>query len=375
MIKIAHVISGLNMGGAEMMLYRFLAVYDKNQYSPIVISLTDIGPIGEKIKALGIPLYKCNMKKNFFIALFILLKILYKNKVDIIQTWMYHSDLFGGIMGRILNIPVVWGIHNSTLIKGKSKKTTMYIAKLNAYLSKFVPNKIICCSKVAQEIHEKLGYCSEKIEFIPNGFDGELFKQDKHKCQELRLKLKCKKEDFLIGMFARFDPQKDHYTLIQAAAVFFRKVSDAKLVLCGDGLDFENSILKEWIDQAGISDKVLLLGRRDDIHDMYKILDLFTLSSSFGEAFPLVVGEAMLTKVPCVVTDIGDASMLIGNTGRIIDPNNSIALANSWLEIYKMNPAERDRLGELARSRIKNNYGLDKIRQEYNNVYKSILIR
>lgn len=372
MIKIAHVISGLNIGGAEMMLYRFLSVYDKNRYIPVVISLTDIGPIGQKIQALGIPVYACNMKNNFFRAPFILLKLLHKHKLDVIQTWMYHADLFGGIIGKLLNIPVVWGIHNSTLIKGKSKRGTIYIAMLNAYLSKFIPAQIICCSEIAQSVHEKLGYCSKKMKIIPNGFDCKLFSPDEKKRNDIRLKLQCEKDEFLIGMFARFDPQKDHQTLIKGAGIFFRKVLNAKLILCGDGLTYENKVLKKWIEQEGIKEKVVLLGRRDDIQDICKILDIFTLSSSFGEAFPLVVGEAMLTEVPCVVTDVGDSSSLVGDTGSVVPPVSPQALADAWLLLYEMDSVKRKDLGKAARRRIENNFELEKICKKYNDIYEIV---
>ncbi len=128
------------------------------------------------------------------------------------------------------------------------------------------------------------------------------------------------KDMVVYGFIGRYVDQKNPLFLIDIFNKIAKKQSNAILVMIGFGeLDVE---IHQKIHNYGINDKVIDLGRRDDIHDMYKILDLFTLSSSFGEAFPLVVGEAMLTKVPCVVTDIGDASMLIGNTGRIIWPNS-----------------------------------------------------
>ncbi|MGL5271142.1 MAG: glycosyltransferase, partial [Selenomonadaceae bacterium] len=148
--------------------------------------------------------------------------------------------------------------------------------------------------------------------------------------------------------------------------------SNAKLVLCGEGLTSENEVLKKWIEEEGLKEKVLLLGRRDDIQDICQILDIFTLSSSFGEAFPLVVGEAMLTEVPCVVTDVGDSASLVGDTGYVVKPESPQDLADAWRLLYEMDNIDRKALGKAARSRIENNFELRKICKKYSDIYEAV---
>src|SRR5207248_1962001 len=147
-----------------------------------------------------------------------LAKSLRSGKPAVVQTWMYHADLFGGLAARLGgNVPVVWGIRNGVLDQTIDKKSTIRTAQLCAWLSPWIPKRIICCSERARTFHQSMGYCRARIIVIPNGFDLGAFKPDPEARATLRRELRVSKEALVVGVAGRFDQKKGHQNLICAA--------------------------------------------------------------------------------------------------------------------------------------------------------------
>ena len=376
-MKILHLITDLRTAGAQMMLYRLLTRADRHSFQYQVMSLTDKGPVAEKIESLNIPVSHLGMKHGIPNPLGImrLSRWLKRNPVDLIQTWMYHADLVGGLAARFAGrIPVVWGIHNTNLEPGKSKRTTIWTAKFCARLSRHLPVSIVCCSYATQKIHDELGYDRSRMRVIPNGIDLDVYHPVPEYRFDFRRELKIPEDTLLIGMMARFDPQKDHRNFVRAAERLHEYQPNVHFVLCGTGVAGENEELSRWIEQAGLRDRFHLLGPRQDIPRITAALDLATTSSAYGEAFPLVIGEAMASEVPCVVTDIGDSATVVSNTGKVVPPQNPEALAAGWNEILILSLNDRSRLGKQARERIKEHYSLPMIASCYEEHYQTVLL-
>jgi glycosyltransferase involved in cell wall biosynthesis len=298
-MKITHVITGLNDGGAEAVLYR-LCAYDR-RHRHTVISLMDDGKYGTRLRGEGVPVHALGMDrgKSGIAALAKLWHLLRVEKPDVVQTWMYHADLLGGVVGRLAGVRAVcWGIRHTNLEPGLSKSRTIRIAQACALLSRWVPKKIVCCAESAAQVHGDLGYSRGKMVVVRNGYDLERFRPDADARQRIRAELGVPREAMLFGMVGRFDPQKDHASLIGALAALRREGQDVYCVLVGRGMDRENSGLEGWLDVAGVADRVVLAGPRSDIPAVMNALDVHVLSSSFGEAFPNVLCEAMACGTP-----------------------------------------------------------------------------
>lgn len=377
---ILHIITGLNTGGAETMLYKLLTKADRTAFYPEVISLTSVGPIGEKIKALGIEVQALGMSRGVPDprSIFRLGRLLRQKRPHLIQTWMYHADLIGGLAAKLAGgVPVIWGIRHSNLDPEGNKRTTIWTAKACARFSNRLPNKIICCSEASKRVHAKLGYNSQKMIVIPNGFELSSFVPDPEAKLSVRKELNIPDDALIIGLVARYDPQKDHQNFIQAVSILkdhiFRTQYKIHFMLCGEGVTWENRKIAEPIEKTGLRQQFHLLGRRDDMPRLTAAMDIASSSSSYGEGFPNVVGEAMSCEVPCVVTDVGDSALIVGDTGYVVPPRDSKALAQTWIKLIEMGHEGRKKLGMAARERIMENFNLENIVDRYETLYKEIV--
>ena len=252
-MKIIHIITGLSTGGAEMMLYKLLSQINSDEFESEVISLTDAGSVADKIKMLGVPVHAIGMKRGKVnpIALIKLMLFLRKKKPDLVQTWLYHSDLIGGLAAKSAgSIRILWSIRQSNIEADSNKRSTIWTAKACAQLSLWLPEKIICCSHAALESHVALGYTKEKMLVVPNGFDLDVFKPDQDARKSVRKELGLDEKTCLVGLVARYDPQKDHHIFIRAAALIRKSDPSVHFLLCGDGITKENQQLMQWIKQV-----------------------------------------------------------------------------------------------------------------------------
>lgn len=372
-IKILHLITDLDSGGAEIMLFKLLSAMNRDSFDSLVVSMTDIGPIGKKIEKVGIPVWPLKMRKGVpswkgFQAYW---KILGRSKPDIIQTWMYHADLLGTLAGRNKkNSKLIWNIRCSNMDFSQYRRLTYWVVKLCAWFSS-LPEAVIVNSKQGQAHHRQMGYHPKRWELIPNGFDLQNFTQDPQARKDVRKELGLKENSILIGMIARFDPMKDHQIFLAAATQMARENPDIFFLLVGEGVTVENSFFRSFLTKDQLSGRLFLLGYRDDIARLNASLDLAT-SSSRGEGFPNTIGEAMACGVPCVVTDAGDSAYLVGDSGFIVPSKDSQALLEAWKRLLGLGLEERKALGSKARQRVEDLFDLDKIAAKYETLYRQL---
>jgi len=373
-MKFLHIITNLENGGAEGVLYR-LCTYDRNPSDHTVISLLGAGKYARLLEESQVQVYYLNLKFNGYIVrdFFRLIQLIKTLNPTIIQTWMYHADFIGGLAAWVAGFPAIyWNIRNSNLDFKHSKLTTIIIAKCCALLSYFIPKKIICCSDVAKKNHISLGYQAKKITIISNGYDFSQFKPNVELRKRFRDDLGTQ-DTVAIGMVARYDPQKDHAGLLEALRlVQDNKGYSFKAYLIGTGLTPQNTSLTTDLVTRQLGDSVTLLGPRSDISAVMNGLDIHVLSSSYGEAFPNVVAEAMACGTPCISTDVGDASLIIAGTGWVVPPNDPHALSLAIMEAmdeYLHTPEKWIERKISAEKHVHFSYPIDKMIQRYYSVW------
>ncbi len=371
-MKLIMICTGLKTGGAEMMLYKLLGYLSRGNMV-LVISLTDKGDIGQRIEGLNVQVETLGMTYSFS-SVFKLIQLVCRLKQlqpDCVTTWLYHADLIGGIAASIAGVPaIVWNIRNGCLEIGGTKTLTRAVMRVCSWLSHFIPDRIICCSHMAKDLHIRQGYHKAKFVLIPNGFDILRFRSDQEARRQVRMEMKIPQEAAVVGLIARFHPQKGHRIFFQAAGELHRRRPDTFFLLAGDRVEPSNPALMDWISEAGISDCTRLLGVRRDAARLTCSLDIAVSAAVYGEAFSNAIGEAMACEVPCVVTDMGDSAFIVGNTGRVIPPADPNAMAIALEDLLSMPERRRREIGRLARKRVIDHFEIGRIAEQYKELYR-----
>ena len=373
-MKVVHIISSLSRGGAERALFRLAtSEKNKNDVSHYVVSLGSKGYYGDILKLRGIPVVclEINSVRTGLVGIFRLYFLLRRERPEVVQTWMYHADLFGGVIARLVGIPkVYWGIMHYNLSRGVTPLTTIMIAKFCALSSNIIPTATVSCSSAAIDVHKKFGYSGEFLH-IPLGFDLEELDFSPIGRHNLRLGWGLHEKDFVLGCVARWDLQKDHKTLISALKLVLKVAPSVKLVLAGPKMEPSNEELVSLLNYHGLSEEqVIKVGIVEDISSLMSSFDLHVLSS-LGEAFPNVVAEAMSCQTPCIVTDVGDCALIVGELGWCVEPGDSVSLSTAILESFESWKIENNWIDRRVgcRRSIKENFGLEKMVVRYHSAW------
>jgi glycosyltransferase involved in cell wall biosynthesis len=367
--KIIHLVSGLGVGGAETLLYRLLVLWaESKDFEHVVVSLRDncqfdLASLGVRYRAFDMSLSGPVLKQSISLKRFLRLE-----SPDLIHAWMYHGCIFSSLFANS-NTPIVWGIHHSLHDIKNEKVSIQIIIKLCAYLSSRANlKKIIFVSKKSAAHHGDYGYSREKFVVIPNGFDCNAFVRSESVRQSIRADLGICEDDLLVGNFGRYHPVKNHPLLLHAFSKALKRHPKLKLLLVGSGLTRENDSIVKDIRQLNLQERVMLLGPRTDMPALYNALDLYVLSSK-SEAFPNVLGEASATEVPCISTDVGDASIIIGRNGFLVPPEEVNELTDAIVKFFEMDTSSQREMGIAAKQSIEKNFSIQSIANEYLGVY------
>ncbi|MYN11827.1 glycosyltransferase [Pusillimonas sp. TS35] len=359
-VRITHVIVGLDIGGAERFLFRLIQAHQGNpDYVHRVISLTSRGVLGPRLEAMGVPVTHLAMRgiadtPRTYLRL---VRALRCDRPDVLQCWMYYADLLGGLAGRQLGIrPVLWGIRNSHLESGGTR-LKRGIRKLCAMCSSSLPTRIVCVAHSAQSVHAAAGYDRRRMMVIHNGYDPDQFQPNASDRRRLRGEWGIANNAVLVGSVGRYSPAKDQASFIRAATLAGRRNERLRFVLIGRDLTSDNQEIMTLIQASGFPERFLTLGERADVPACMSALDVFCLHSR-TEGFPNVLGEAMSVGLPCVTTDVGDARVLVGDTGKVVAPGDTEALAQAIDALAAHDLEQLQALGQAARRRIEHNFTL-----------------
>jgi len=373
-VKVTHVIVGLGVGGAELMLKRLI---ESHRFDPIwhhkVITLTDLGEIGKELRAKGVVVEVMNMRSplDFPATLWRVMRLLRQQQPDIVQTWMYHADLLGGLAARFAGIKnVVWGIRTTDVSAGGSR-ATVCVRWLCARLSNRVPHTIVCAAKAACRAHVRLGYRRDRIVVVPNGFDLSLLQATPAQVAALRSECGFAPDTIVVGTLGRFNAVKDPCNFVRAAGILALEYSTVKFLMVGRDFNEKNIDLMNWIKATGCEDRFVLLGQRNDAAVCLAAMDVFCLSSR-TEGFPNVVGEAMAMRKVCVVTDVGDAAYLLGPDGVVVPKQDAVALAEGMSRLVRLSRIERECIGEKMHARISAEFDISHARERFEQVYTKV---
>lgn len=376
LLKVVHIITGLNQGGAEAMLEKLILTgrHRNPEIEHVVFTLKEAGTVGRRLTASGIVVRSLNLPSLGLNRLRQLLRELVpQDQGVVVQTWLWHADLLGGIFARLVgNRHVVWSVRNSMPEHASTKLSSRMVARLCARLSCRIPRWIVCNSQAGLRAHLRVGYCAAKCRVIPNGFDVPRFSRDLSGRAAVRRDFGVGPEEILVGMVARADRLKDHHTFITAAARVAAQNAGVRFVLVGDGIPVDR-LIKRQLDAESVADRFILRDRREDMPAVMAALDVFCLASK-SEGFPNVLGEAMACGTPSVATDVGDVREILGDERLIAPVGDPASLARCLEHVLSLGSEGRRVLGEVQHESIALRYDIGRVWEQYRDLYRSVLL-
>lgn len=371
--KIVHVITGLLTGGAEAMLHKLIQRMDQDRFAHTVVSLADGASLmSSRLERLGVPVYSGGLRGGLPSPIQVakVLRLVRSLHADLLHGWMYHGNL-AALAAALPSVPVVWSICATQFALREQKFSTAAAIWLGARLSRW-PDRIISDSMASAQVHrDRLRFSGARWEVIPNGFDLDQFRPCERARADVRSEFSIPPDALLIGLIGRYHPVKDHTCFLQAAALLRKRRPEARFLVVGPEVG-DNAFLRERAAALGLRGAVRLVDERPDIPRITAALDI-AISSSYSESFPNVVGEAMSCGVPCVVTDVGDSALLVGDTGLVVPARDPHALADSCNELAARGRQGRQALGRLARQRIAERFSIHAVAPHYEKIYEQTL--
>ena len=360
-----------------MMLRRLIegALSDDSRFQHAVISLTELGFHGGCLREHGVEVHALNLRgaRDLVGRFAQLVRLLKETKPHVVQTWMVHSDLLGGLAARLAGVPrVIWGVRTTDY--SVESRSTRAVRWLCARLSFFVPDKIACAAQASLESSANAGYDAAKLMVIHNGFDVAALQAQVGMGAVVRQRCGLATGDVVVGCLGRYNPAKDHANFVRAAGSLAVRYPACRFLMVGRDLQKGNAELMTLIEATGFADRFVLLGERSDPAACLDAMDVFVLSSC-TEGFPNVLGEAMAMAVPCVTTDVGDAAVLLGDAGEVVPARNSEALAEAVARLLKLSKAERQDIGRRGQERVQSKFSMDASARRFADLYEELMAK
>ncbi|WP_046174685.1 glycosyltransferase [Domibacillus indicus] len=333
----------------------------------VVVSLLPLGPVGEKLKEDGFPVFSLDMTrgKPSVKAVVRLNQILKDERIDLVHSHLYHANLLGRLIKMFHSrLKLINTIHNIQ-IGGRSRERMLQ-------LTNGMADSITIISEAARNHFIQAGAVPpEKLLFIPNGVDTKMYRSIPAVREKIRDELQVG-DDFTWLAIGRLDEQKNYPNMFHAFARVLRRTANTRLLIAGVGP--HQSSLEKLAASLEIEKHVHFLGYRKDIPDLMSAADAYVMSSDW-EGMPLVLQEASSIGLPIVCTDVGGNREVVldGQTGFIVKPSSPVSLGDSMMQMLEMSTAERKKMGEEGSLYMEQVYELDRITERWHKLYKQVL--
>jgi glycosyltransferase involved in cell wall biosynthesis len=354
MNKIAFLIPSLECGGAERQLVTLVKALDKKGFDITVLCFYPDGPLEKDLEDSGVKIISLEKRGRWDVFSFLwrLIHYLKNLQPDLLHGYLSEPNLVMIFIKPFFpSIRMIWGVRASNVDLSNYDWLARLLFPWECFLSRFA-DLIIFNSHAGRAYHLAHGFPANKAVVIPNGIDTERFKPDLEARVKIRSEWGIPEETVLMGLVGRLDRMKDHPTFLKAAALLCKERQDIGFVCVGSGEENYAQELYQLAEQLDIADKVIWTGTRTDIPAVYNALDIVSSSSSYGEGFANVIGEAMACGIPCVVTDVGDSAWIVGDVGIVVPPQNPQAMAVGWSSLIKQQQYKNPVIKLRIRSRI-----------------------
>ena len=363
--RVMHLIWSLDLGGAEQVVMNLVSGLDRHFFEPVVCCLNDKGRYAFQVEQEGIRVIAMQKQPKFDPLLIPrLVRLIKREKIDLVHTHLFTSNLWGRIAALLAGVPVISTEHGMDVWRKRFHWT------LDTWLARINRRVIFVSEGVKRFYSDRNPSINGKGRVLYNGIDVARFK--KPKGTGLLLKnWGIQGSPRVIGTVGRLVPEKSQVDFIEAIQVLREEGEEVIGLLIGEG-ELEANLRKR-VREASLENQMIFAGFRKDIADLYSVMDVFVICST-REGFPVTVLEAMAAGVPIVATQVGGIleSIRDNEEGLLVPPGDSMALAQAIARILK-DPGLRERLVQNAKARVEKEFSLGKMVRNHEALYQEVL--
>jgi len=376
-IRVAFLTRSLSVGGAEVQMTTLARRLPRDEFSTGVLTFYDEpgSALEAPLRQAEVPLQVLEKRGRWDLVRFSvrLARALRAFAPDIVHSYLGAPNILAAALKPALaGSRLVWGVRESDMDFSHYDWTWRAIFRLQGVLS-FVPDLIVANSRSGLDHCLAHGFRGDHASVVPNGIDVQRFRPDRQQGAALRRRWLAGRAGPLIGVTARLDAMKDHANFLEAAAKLAAANEEIRFVCIGQGEPAYTAKLQGIAQSLGLAERLVWSGHQADMPPALNALDLNLLPSAFGEGFPNAVGEAMACGVPCVVTDVGDAALVVGPAGSVVSRRDPAALAAAVERRLEAPERERQALSEAARQHIVEGFSVDAMVERTSDLYRDLV--
>ncbi len=369
-LRVLHLITSLDRGGAENHLLALAGHVDRTRFDVEVAVLTGEGDLIPEFEALGIAVHRLGARRRLDLTgAERLVSLLRERDYDIVHSHLFRADLYAYVASFQL------GSRRPKLVATRHNDDRFFLHPLVGVLHFLVSARLDMIIAISDHIARftiaRGVWDSRRVRRVYHGLEVPSDALVERRRSELRLQLGLAADDFLIGNVGRLDPQKGQRHLVRAIPLLLDRLPNAHLVIVGGG-NLERS-LRELAEELDISDRVHVLGARRDVPAVMQAIDLFAMPSIW-EGFGIVLLEAMAAAKPIVASRVATIPEVVldNETGVLVAPGDPVALADA-IAALAADPPRAKRFGEAGRQRLEQSFSLEKMVGDTEVLYEELV--
>jgi glycosyltransferase involved in cell wall biosynthesis len=360
-LRIAFLISRLDYGGTERQLLLLSRGLRDRGHAVVVLVYRPGGALEAELRDSGVRVRVLEKHGRWDLIGFLLrlYRILRQERPHVLHSYLGVPNVMTvPIRFALRDLRIVWGERASRIERRHTDLSGRVVGTVARVLSR-CSDLVIVNSHAGFDHASANGVSPDRMTVIPNGFDTNRFVPHPIAGRAVRRTWEIDDATVLVGLVARMHPIKDHRTFLAAAALLAPRRPDVRFVCVGGGDAAYRSQLRDFARERGLEQRVLWVDARADMPAVFNALDV-VCSTSLSEGFPNTVGEAMACGVPCVVTDVGDSSWLLGQPSLVVPPGDAVALADC-LHALLEDRERMDRVRAEVRDRIVSHFSTTRL--------------